>query len=151
MKKNFLLAVALAASFGAAQASTGAAEAAKPSGAPASVSVSGATSVKAESPLVLTVDGKVMIDPDFEAVYKAASENPNWLVLNIKPSKSFSTVTLVVPGGKTKLTFDVADAMMKHTKLAISSNVSMEVQRMGGRGLVKIVAGAVPIGYLTND
>jgi hypothetical protein len=155
MKKT-LLTLALLAAAVSAQASkpdTGVvptAAAAATTAAPASVSVTGASTV-AGAPLLLALDGGKASEPTFQGLFEAAASHPKWTVTAIKAQGEKSRVFLKSAAGRATLEMDVATVLVSDLKLKKAVTIDVETQSSGQGALIKFMKDKTPLGFMVNQ
>lgn len=152
--KHLLLSLSLVFSATVAHASaTDSAQAtvAKPVAPKMSIGITGATSMPAKAPLMLSIAGTKATEPSFDVLEKTAKQHPEWVVEGLKAEGENVRVTLRSKDKKATLDMDTAKSMADASKLEKGSKVTMDTQKVGQAVLLRIMKDNVPLGFMANE
>lgn len=151
--KHLLLSLSLVFSAAAAHASAteGVQAGAKPAAPKMAIGITGATSMPAKAPLMLSIAGAKATEPSFEVLEKAAVDHPEWVVVALKPDGDRVRVSLRSKDKKATLDMDTAQRMAEASNLEKGSTVTMNVQKFGQAVLLRIMKDNIPLGFMANE
>lgn len=151
--KHLLLSLSLVFSAAAAHASAleGVQAGAKPAAPKMAIGITGATTMQAKAPLMLSIAGAKAAEPSFEALEKTAKQHPEWVVESIKPDGERVRVSLRSKDKKATLDMDTAQRMVEASKLELGSKVTLDTQKVGQAVLLRVMKDNVPLGFMANE
>lgn len=151
--KHFLLSLSLVFSVAAAHASAtqSTPSEAKPAAPKMSIGITGASSMPAKSPLLLSLAGAKASEPSFEVLEKTAKQHPEWVVNALKAQGDTVRVSLRSKDKSASLDMDIAQRMVEASKLEKGSKVTMDTQKIGQAVLLRFMKDNVPLGFMAND
>lgn len=117
----------------------------------AKLEIKGATTSAATQPLLIIADGKTVRDPTVAQLATFFGTRPSFKVVQVTPGKTVSRIVSKSASGPDFLEFDVAASMLPYAKLKVGSELTAQVQKAGASTLVRIMAGTVPVGFMTSE